>query len=269
MIKLIATDLDGSLLDGQKRHSPRLYPLLAELERRGVLFCMATGRNAHTMLDLFAHLKDRVLMITDNGTTILHKGKVLERAILPKEELARFLHLAQPDPAIHPLGCGERHMYYLESENDPKVLRQLHLLFTNCAPVPSLEAAYDADPFNRVGCYDELDPESHGMAVLAPLCDTLAPVPAGEGCIDISPKGWNKGACLAKVQQRFGISPEETLCFGDYLNDVDLMTHAYYSYAMKNAHPGLKAVCRFETKQTNEEDGVVNTIAELLGITGI
>lgn len=269
MIKLIATDLDGSLLDGQKRHSPRLYPLLAELERRGVLFCMATGRNAHTMLDLFAHLKDRVLMITDNGSTILHKGEVLERAVIPKEELARFLSLVRSDPAIHPLGCGLRHMYYLEGESDPEFLRKLRLFFTNSAPVRDFSSAYDADPFNRVGCYDELDPESHGMAVLAPLCDTLAPVPAGDGWIDIAQKGWNKGACLAKVQQRFGISPEETLCFGDYLNDVDLMTHAYYSYAMKNAHPGLKAVCRFETKDTNEQDGVVNTIAELLGITGI
>ena len=122
------------------------------------------------------------------------------------------------------------------------------------------------------------DVDEHIPAEFIPIDANLLPLAfvAGESffhkppaCCDVYRCDWGKGVCLAKVQQRFGISPEETLCFGDYLNDVDMMPHAHYSYAMKNAHPGLKAVCRFETKDTNEQDGVVNTIAELLGITGI
>ena len=106
---------------------------------------------------------------------------------------------------------------------------------------------------------------------LAPTLDpgNVAITYSSNRYVEFVPAGVNKGTALAEVQKQWHISAAETMAFGDYLNDVDLMTHAYYSYAMKNAHPGLKAVCRFETKDTNEQDGVVNTIAELLGITGI
>ena len=269
MIKLIATDLDGTLLRADHRFSPRLYPLLDELDRRGVLFCTASGRNARTMLELFPQLKHRALMITDNGTTILQNGEVLDRSVITLEEVRRIQSLAGLNEGMHALGCGLKNIYYLNSDPSETFKSLVHEFFPASVGVDDMEAAYAADPFNRFSFYDEQSPEAHGVPLLAPLRPGLLSVPSGGNWIDVYRCDWGKGVCLAKVQQRFGISPEETLCFGDYLNDVDLMTHAYYSYAMKNAHPGLKAVCRFETKDTNEQDGVVNTIAELLGITGI
>ena len=265
MIKLIATDLDGSLLDSQKRIPSRLDALLDALTERGVLFAMATGRNARTMRDLFRDYLDRVVMITDNGTTILYRGEVIDRCVITKQVLS----LTKDDPDLHPLGCGEKHMYYLQNDSHAEFNRLIHLFFTNHLAVTSMEAAYDADCFNRFGFYDEQNPETHGVEVLAPLRPDLLAVPSGDGWIDVYHKDWGKGACLKRLQQRFGITPEETMCFGDYLNDLDMMPHCAYSYAMKNAHPGLKAVCHYETRFTNDEDGVVNAIVEALGITDV
>ena len=70
------------------------------------------------------------------------------------------------------------------------------------------------------------------------------------------------------TEKPLGVSFEETAIFGDYLNDVSMMQSGYYSYAMKNAHPDIKALSRFETKLTNEEDGVIETLIELFGLGG-
>ena len=73
----------------------------------------------------------------------------------------------------------------------------------------------------------------------------------------------SKGRALAALQARFGILPEQTAVFGDYLNDLDLYDHADLGFAMRNAHPGIQAVAVY-TAPANTEDGVLRTIEELL-----
>jgi hydroxymethylpyrimidine pyrophosphatase-like HAD family hydrolase len=65
------------------------------------------------------------------------------------------------------------------------------------------------------------------------------------------------------VQQQLNISREQTMAFGDYLNDVEMMQQAYFSYAMSNAHPAVKEAARFEAR-SNEENGVGLIISEVL-----
>ncbi|MGL5317497.1 MAG: HAD family hydrolase, partial [Bacteroidales bacterium] len=85
---------------------------------------------------------------------------------------------------------------------------------------------------------------------------------SGKIWLDISTKQANKGRAIECLQKHLGITAQETMVFGDYLNDLEMMQSAYYSYAMQNAHPELKAVSRFET-DSNEEDGVVKVLREL------
>lgn len=80
--------------------------------------------------------------------------------------------------------------------------------------------------------------------------------------MDISSFGTNKGIAIKKVQDMFDIKYDETMVFGDHLNDIEMMKSAYYSYAMKNGHEDVKEVANFETKYTNEECGVIKTIKE-------
>ena len=78
-------------------------------------------------------------------------------------------------------------------------------------------------------------------------------------------KGVNKGLAIKKIQEKLGIKHEETMVFGDYLNDLEMMDSAYHSYAMDNAHDDLKKVARFIAK-SNDECGVVQAIKESLNI---
>ncbi|MBC7688706.1 MAG: HAD hydrolase family protein, partial [Aquabacterium sp.] len=91
---------------------------------------------------------------------------------------------------------------------------------------------------------------------------------SGHIWLDLSHKLANKGRAINVLQQKFNISPNETMVFGDYLNDLEMMQQASFSYAMENAHEDIKNAARFITK-SNEEDGVTIVLQELLNAVSI
>ena len=84
-------------------------------------------------------------------------------------------------------------------------------------------------------------------------------VTSGNGWMDITSMAASKGNALHWLQQDLGISPEETMAFGDQMNDADMMRRARYSFAMDNADPNLKRVAKY-TAPSNQQDGVVQVL---------
>jgi hydroxymethylpyrimidine pyrophosphatase-like HAD family hydrolase len=85
---------------------------------------------------------------------------------------------------------------------------------------------------------------------------------AGEEWLDCMPPGMNKGVGLKLILEKLGISPEETMAFGDYHNDLEMLKCCRYGYAMKNAHPYLLNAGLRVTRCTNDENGVLKTLQE-------
>lgn len=75
--------------------------------------------------------------------------------------------------------------------------------------------------------------------------------------------GVTKGRGIEVLQQRLGASYESTMAFGDYLNDIEMLNSAYYSYAMENAHPLVKNTANFHTG-SNEDFSVMKEINKLI-----
>ena len=88
---------------------------------------------------------------------------------------------------------------------------------------------------------------------------------SGFDWLDIVPKGTNKGTAIAKMQAMLGISPKETMAFGDQMNDFEMINQAYHSYAMDNAIDKIKQIARY-TAPSNNEFGVVSTLKEVFAI---
>ena len=86
---------------------------------------------------------------------------------------------------------------------------------------------------------------------------------SGKNWLDLSNLNANKGVAVSIIQEYLKVSPLETVVFGDYLNDVEMLGRAYFSYAMKNAHSKVKAMARFETT-SNDNLGVEKVIAEII-----
>src|SRR6478672_6914818 len=89
---------------------------------------------------------------------------------------------------------------------------------------------------------------------------------SGERWLDVNSKTANKGQAIRHLQDVLGITPAQTMVFGDFLNDLEMMDAADYSFAMSNAHPLLAARARY-VAPPNSDNGVVRTIASVLGIT--
>ena len=101
--------------------------------------------------------------------------------------------------------------------------------------------------------------------VRAALDESLNLVTSGEGCMDTGIYGVNKGTAVAALQELWGITPEETMVFGDQYNDVDMFDKAHYSFAMAGAVEGVKKKARF-IAGSNNEGGVVKAIREITGV---
>ena len=84
MIQLVASDLDGTILQNDAQHvSPRIFELIMELKRKGILFAAASGRQYSNLRGLFEPVKDEISYIAENGSLCIHKGQVLSRGIMP------------------------------------------------------------------------------------------------------------------------------------------------------------------------------------------
>ncbi len=91
----------------------------------------------------------------------------------------------------------------------------------------------------------------------------LKVVVSGEFWLDILNQNTNKGNAVKKLQNLLNISPEQTMAFGDYMNDLEMLSNAKYSFAMENAHPIIKETAQFQTS-SNDDFGVVSTIKKYL-----
>lgn len=127
--------------------------------------------------------------------------------------------------------------------------------------MPDILEAAKQDKICKVAVFDAVDAESNCYVRLERFRDGFMVILSGSRWVDLMNPGVDKGVAIEALQRQFGIAPAECMAFGDYLNDCGMMRVCDYSYAMANAHPGLKAVCRFEAK-SNDENGVLEKIRE-------
>jgi hydroxymethylpyrimidine pyrophosphatase-like HAD family hydrolase len=118
------------------------------------------------------------------------------------------------------------------------------------------------DEFLKIALCDLNGAEQNSYHYFKDKQDQIQVKISGSVWLDLSHKLANKGKALNLVQDRFGITKEQTMAFGDYLNDVEMMMEAHYSFSMDNAHPEVKKVARFSTR-SNDEDGVLEVLGKL------
>ena len=100
----------------------------------------------------------------------------------------------------------------------------------------------------------------------AHFLDTHQVVVSGQHWLDVMDLHANKGSGIRHIQEALGITRDQTMVFGDFLNDLEMMDEATYSFAMANAHPELAARARFRAPE-NTDNGVVRTIKSVLGLS--
>ncbi|MES9520563.1 Cof-type HAD-IIB family hydrolase [Streptomyces capoamus] len=264
-IRLVVTDMDGTLLDDAKRLPEGFWPMLTELRRRGVLFCPASGRQYATLHRQFARVAEGMVFIAENGTYVVRDGVELSSDPLDRSVVAGVVRtvrrLVAAGADVGAVVCGKRAAYV--ERTDEAFLAQVRTYYVEHRIVEDVTAV--DDDVIKVALFDFGSAERGTAPALAPFATTHQVVVSGEHWVDVMNRTANKGAALRGLQRELGITPAQTMVFGDYLNDLEMLDAAEWSFAMAGAHPEVVRRAR-HLAPSNNDGGVLRTVTRVLGL---
>ena len=261
-IKLIATDMDGTILDSQGfLDLPRLEKILDRLEEKGIRFVIATGNEIHRVRQLLGHLTDRVVLIVANGAKIFENNQLIQVETWDNELVEKALTFFK--------GQECQNQFVITSMNggfvkEGTIFTQLDKFMT-----PEMIELF----YQRMNFVEELHPELFGGVLKMSLVvgedrmdqvqedfnqvfnGYVQAVSSGYGCLDIIQDGIHKAWALQELLKRWNIKSEEIMAFGDSENDVEMLELAGIAYAMENADEKAKAVAT-DIAPANSQGGV-------------
>ena len=269
-IKIVATDMDGTLLDPRGQLDlPRLEKILDKLDHRGVRFVIATGNEVHRMRQLLGHLADRVVLVVANGARIFENNELIQ---------AQTWDDAMVDKALgHFKGRECQDQFVVTAMNGGFVKEGT--VFTELDKFMTPEMIEKL--YQRMNFVDEFDSSLFGgvlkmsMVVGEERLDSVLQevndlfnghvraVSSGYGCIDILQDGIHKAWGLVELLKRWNLKPEQIMAFGDSENDIEMLELAGISYAMENAEESVKRVAT-KVAPANSQAGVYKVLENWL-----
>ncbi|WP_439556528.1 HAD family hydrolase [Dyadobacter sp.] len=259
-IKLIATDMDGTLLNSRHELHESFYPIFRKIKEHGIIFVAASGRQYFNLTKTLENVCDEVIFAAENGSYVVFKDEEIHVQATDPELVKELVTISRGIPNTYPIICGKKKAYVENDEQE--FIDHLKLYFERYEIVEDLLEVKD-DQFLKFTVCDLAGSEVNSYPHYKKYEDVLKVKVSGPIWLDISDKRANKGRAMEVLQEKFNISPEQTMAFGDYLNDLEMLGKAGYSYAMANAHPDIKKIARFIAK-SNDENGVVEVLSELL-----
>ena len=259
-IKLVASDMDGTLLNSQHELNPEFFDLFHQMKTKGILFVAASGRQYFNIMNRFKSIKDDIIFIAENGSYVMYQGEeILVQAMEREVAMEQIITSKSIDNSFVIL-CGKKCAYI---ENDhPDFMRHVKIYYDKYQVVEDLLKVQD-DQFLKIAICNFAGSENNSYPYFKNKKDSLQLKVSGNIWLDISHWMANKGRAMNVVQKKFGISLQETMVFGDYLNDLEMMQQASFSYAMENAHPDIIKAARYLAK-SNDDNGVCIILQKML-----
>ena len=265
VIRLIASDLDATLLDGQSQLPPDFAETVRALAERGIRFAAASGRPIYTLEEMFAPLRDDIILVGDNGGAICWKGESL---YLSEMDVADWHTLAgQARSAGHAAVLCGLETAYVEEQFRPYD-RVFKRFYTKVEYVPHLE-----DVTARVDKFTVYFPEGDAQkgydALYGPVWGGRFSVAvAGADWVDIMNPGVHKGSALAALGKLWQIPPESMMAFGDTYNDAEMLRTARYGFLVENGSAPLRQTVPF-LAPSHREAGVMQVLRKVLAQQGL
>ena len=116
-IKMVASDMDGTLLNSNHEVSDHFFKLFQELKSRDIQFIAASGRQYHSIIEKLYPIKDDIIVIAENGGFAMRKEEELLTTSLPKENITKILDVLSNVPNIHPVLCGKHNAYVSDASD--------------------------------------------------------------------------------------------------------------------------------------------------------
>ncbi len=260
--KLVATDLDGTLLRDDDTVSVRTREALAAVTAAGAAHIIVTGRAVPWTRHILDDLGYEGLAVCGQGAQVYHAGEHKLLTSLTLDRQLAGLALSKVEAEIGPLALAAS-----RDGLDGEVLVGPGYRVQE-GPLPALfvedPAEMWAAPINKVYIqHPDLDDDALAKAARAAVGNLVDVVMAGPGVVEILPLGLSKATGLSLAARRLGVKATDTIAFGDMPNDIPMFAWSRHGVAMTNAHEDLKAVAH-EVTASNEDDGIAVVLERLL-----
>ena len=251
MIRLIASDMDGTMLDGDSKLPP-------DLHSEGIGFVAASGRRIDTLMELFSPIIGIVDFVASNGAQVASNGFLLDNEIFSRAALHRLSQVVARFDCLH-LAVFDRKCSYLLDPRECYVAE-----FDKDLPEPVL-IGRPSPAVNIIKASINCEGPIMDMAyaLTREMGDDFVFAPSGERWIDVMQRGVNKATGLDQILSLRGVDASEVIAFGDSMNDYELLRMVGESCAMENGRSALKEICT-RVIGSNEEHAVQAELSVLL-----
>lgn len=264
-IKLIAIDMDETFLRTDKTYDvSRFKRVLTALLERDIIVCIASGNSFHKLEAYFDQEdRDRLYFAGDNGNYIVRNQKLLHALAIEPATMLSIENFLDEFDGFHPnVSIGEKTYFRETSGTELEVVKRYNdniEIINHFSEIPSAEQAVKIAIHSEKALH-----ENKTMArIIIERYDDVTSVTSGDGWLDVYHRDGGKGASIRYLQEKYDISSDETMAFGDSLNDSSMMHEALYSVSMGNADPDLVADTHYQIGNNNDQ-AVLDVLDQLL-----
>lgn len=265
-IKLIVTDMDETFLRADKTYDKEKADFVfRKLVEKNIVFAIASGNFAPLLESYFSkEILEEIYLAGDDGNIVKNIEGILRTRPLEREDAKAIFDFINKKEGYYPIySVGDQ--AYVHGPLNPEAKKQAalyygdYILIDKFSDIPEDKAIVKVEMY----CEHPLEEIKEVMNEIVRSFPGVASVTSGEEWLDVYHKDGGKGEAVKFLQERYSISEEETMCFGDSLNDLSMMQAAKYSMAMENADPELKNSCTYEIGKSADQS-VLNVLEELI-----
>lgn len=259
-MKFIASDLDGTLLDSDGVLNQEFFSVFWQLHQNKIMFAAASGRQYDSLKQIFEPVDQEIFYIAENGALVMYQGKELYSSHMDANLIKDIIEETRTIEGSHIVVCGKRGAYV--ETDDPLVIAEVKKYYANYFIVHDLFEVKD-DVIKLAICHFGGYEKYLHPKVMTKFGTDVQVVVSSKIWLDIMNLGVSKGLAIKRLQELLSFSHFQTMCFGDYFNDVEMLKSAYYAYAVENAHEDVKQYARF-IAPANTDNGVLSVIKTYL-----
>ncbi len=259
MIKLIASDMDGTLLDENENVPPETFGLIEALSSAGIRFAVASGRRYDTLQEFFAPVANRIDYVASNGAQVYVREKLVDKEVFSHAAICRLKKLVDEFETMHLALFDDVSAYLLDDESCFE--RELDKNLPNPVCVSDVPSPETSIIKASIYCDEALMDMAYILE--REFGNEFVFAPSGKKWIDVMQRGVNKATGLRCVMESYGIAPCEVMAFGDAMNDYEILRMVGTSVAMGNGRSAIKEIAT-KTIGTNVDHAVQRELARFL-----
>ncbi|WP_138496495.1 Cof-type HAD-IIB family hydrolase [Paenibacillus pinistramenti] len=265
-IKLIAVDMDGTFLNNEMEYDKeRFFNQYVRMKEMGIRFVVASGNQYDQLKSFFGEIQNEISYVSENGAFIVDQGQEVFAVDIPKKDVQFILEELVVDNKFSIVLCGKDSAYVLDSVSDA-FFTIMNKYYHRLKRVESFNEVNDQILKFALACPEEETLQLRDF-LQSRIGDRVTPVSSGHGSIDLIVPGFHKASGIQMLQERWKVKDEETMAFGDGGNDIEMLKHVKYGFAMENGSAEVKNAAAY-TAPSNDKSGVLEVIDQYFAKQG-